>query len=983
MIHPQHRQELLDSGIDEEVINLNFRSLQGLAAYEYLLYSDKLQRTNTGVLARGILNTYAFLDDGGWWCSGVDPLDDWKPMLWGCFKPRRPRFDYEKRKHIKYEHPPKTETRVFLLAVPDYIWEKVSERYGISIADEERQRGFWHWVWKCNLPITITEGAKKAGCLLTAGYAAIGLPGINGGYRTPKDSEGNRTGKSYLIPDLKYFATLGREVYFCFDHDQKRKTIRACHKAIERTGYLFTQSGCKVLVVCLPGPEKGVDDLIMSRGIEAFDALYQAAQLLSNWQARSFTQLTYPSALQVNRRYLGELSIPDSAKLVTVKSPKGTGKTQFLESVVSDAIATGQWVLVIGHRVQLVEALCHRFSIPYITEVRSDDTGAVLGYGLCVDSLHPESQARFNAQNWHNGVAVIDECEQVLWHALNSKTCQRERVPILRELKTLLGNVLQGNGRVFLADADLSDLSIDLVRSLSGAAVEPWVVVNEWLPGPDDCWNIHNYGGKNPSGLLDALKTHIAGGGNPFVVCSAQKAKSKWGTRTLESLLQKEFPDKKILRIDSETITDPSHRAYGCIANLNEILQQYDIVLASPSIETGVSLDLMGHFTSVWGIFQGVQAESSARQALARLREPVDRHIWAASHGIGQIGNGSTSVKSLLASQNKLARANIKLLQNLGLDDIELDYQPESLKLWAKMAVRVNMGMVHYRQSILEGLKAEGHRIIELGEVVNDEVKKAVTDTRDENQLAEATAIEASDDTTDSEFDQLLEKKAKTKSERYKERKHLLQLRYCIPVDAALVLKDDDGWHASLRLHYYLTVGRKFLQMRDSKRLKEQTEKGQGAVWQPDLNKGQMSAAVAVMENLGMLKLLIQSGEWRGTDDVIQLLAKLALANAWDIKAALNITISDKDTPIAIAQKLLSKLGLKLTYLRREGSDGKRIRVYGYTAPSDGRSEVFAAWIARDEVAAASLAVSFTSTPGNKDIITPPIDVTRLDVEAA
>jgi hypothetical protein len=37
----------------------------------------------------------------------------------------------------------------------------------------------------------------------------------------------------------------------------------------------------------------------------------------------------------------------------------------------------------------------------------------------------------------------------------------------------------------------------------------------------------------------------------------------------------------------------------------------------------------------------------------------------------------------------------------------------------------------------------------------------------------------------------------------------------------------------------------------------------------------------------------------------------LAIAHAWDIKAALNITISEKDTPIAIAQKLLSKVGAK------------------------------------------------------------------------
>lgn len=220
----------------------------------------------------------------------------------------------------------------------------------------------------------------------------------------------------------------------------------------------------------------------------------------------------------------------------------------------------------------------------------------------------------------------------------------------------------------------------------------------------------------------------------------------------------------------------------------------------------------------------------------------------------------------------------------------------------------------------------------------------------------------------------------------------MLQLRYCIPVDAALVLKDDDGWHAQLRLHYYLTVGREFLKMRDSKRLHEQTEKGFGAVWKPDLNRGQMSAAVAVMENLGLLKLLTQSREFRGSDDVIQRIATIALAHAWDIKTALNITINEKDTPIAIAQKLLSKLGLKLTYLRREGSDGSRQRVYGYTAPDDGRDEVFAAWTARDEVALAAVALAaeavtastpVTSTPGNKDIITPPMDVTRLDADAA
>jgi len=985
-IYPRHWQEWLDSAVDPNIIRLNVRSIKGERPYEYLCYSEKLPRTNTGRLATWVLKRYTHTERGGWWCNGLDPLDNWQPMLWGCFKPDFPIRD-EKGKLVKYEHPLKTNTRAFFLRVTLHIWRRVARRYNkpmpdhIVVTPNSEALGFWAWVLENYIPITITEGAKKAGALLTAGNAAIALPGISGGYRTPKDSALNKIGNSYLLPDLKYFATPGRCVYFCFDRDSKRKTVLNVNRAISKTGQLLAQSGCHIWVISWQQPEKGVDDFLFVHGEMVFERVASNAATLETWLASSYTQLTYPADGIVNRRYLGEVAIPESAQLVAIKSPKGTGKTYSLERVVRDALASGQWVLVIGHRVQLVEALCHRFGIPYITEVRSSETGSVLGYGLCVDSLHPQSQARFHAENWHDGVVIIDECEQVIWHALNSNTCQRERVAILRQLKTLLSNVLHGQGRVFLADADLSDLSIDFVRSLSGYDSEPYVVVNEWLPGAEERCNIYNYSGTNPSGLVAALEKQIDNGGRPLVVVSAQKTKSKWGTRTLETHLQKKYPDKKVLRIDSETISDPSHAAYGCIAHLDSIVPLYDIVIASPSIETGVSIDIKGHFTSVWAIFQGVQSESSARQALFRLREGVERHVWAAPHGIGQIGNGSTSVKSLLASQHKLAKANVRLLQELALDDIELDFQPQSLRIWAKMAVRVNLGMIHYRQSILEGLKAEGHQIIDSDEAVNDAVKAAVTQTKEENKKASAQAVEAEADTTTSEFEQLQQKKAKTQSERYRERKHLLKRRYGIGVNAALVLKDDDGWYAKIRLHYYLTLGRQFLKQRDVKRLHETHEKGNGAVWLPDLNRSQLSVAIAVLENLGIMELLIPNREWRSSDEVLQRLAMLALAHAWDIKAALNITISEKDTPIVIAQKLLGKIGVKLEYLRREGSDGERVRVYGYTAPLDGREEVFAAWIARDEVAAA--AGSFTSTPGNKEIITSPQDVTRLNAQAA
>jgi hypothetical protein len=69
--------------------------------------------------------------------------------------------------------------------------------------------------------VVIVEGVKKAACLLTIGYAAIAIPGVNSGYRTPKDEFGNIIGKPNLVPDLKHFATEDRRIDICFDRDRK------------------------------------------------------------------------------------------------------------------------------------------------------------------------------------------------------------------------------------------------------------------------------------------------------------------------------------------------------------------------------------------------------------------------------------------------------------------------------------------------------------------------------------------------------------------------------------------------------------------------------------------------------------------------------------------------------------------------------------------------------------------------------------------
>ena len=422
----KHLQEWRDSGVDEEIFHLNVRSLYGTTPYEYLLYSPKISRRNDGRLRDRDLKKYQHIELGGWWCSGVDPLNNYVLMMWGCFKPDHPRRDRQKiHKFIKYEHPYREETRAFFLLVPNRIWVKVSNRSGIPITEEDLQHpgGFWHWVVKHNVPVTIVEGVKKAGALLTAGYAAIAIPGVNAGYRTPQDEYGTAIGKPSLIPDLKHFATQGRQVNICFDQDTKPETVQRVRTAISRMGRLLVNEGCSLRVIDLPfGQEKGVDDFIVAKGKEAFDALYNTAVELQLWEIKLFTLLTYPPAIALNQRFLGQLIVPEGEKLIILKAPKGTGKTQWLSTEVAKAHDQGRRVLIITHRIQLGEALCDRFGVNYVTEVHGSEIGDLLGYGVCVDSLHQESQARFNPNDWANDVIIIDECDQVFWHLLNSGT---------------------------------------------------------------------------------------------------------------------------------------------------------------------------------------------------------------------------------------------------------------------------------------------------------------------------------------------------------------------------------------------------------------------------------------------------------------------------------------------------------------------------------------------------------------------------------
>ncbi|UKP01257.1 DUF3854 domain-containing protein (plasmid) [Nostoc sp. UHCC 0870] len=269
----EYHELAFGSAIHPSLIERNFLHIEGQSVYEYLFISPAIPRKNAGRVTDGFLKAYVHLLAGGTWISGLDPLNNWRPMEWGRLKPTNPRIDWLKGKVVKYESPPKTPNRVTYFDVSDYVWDLVAKRYNIKryhsplalrLQDWLNALIFWEWVIRHpEIPIILCEGEKKAACLLSLGFVAIALPGIWNG-RVGKQDFDER-----LHPDLIPLAQPGRKFQILFDYETKLKTRWSVFQATVRTGKAIEAAGCICEVALLPGTEKGVDDFVVARGDES------------------------------------------------------------------------------------------------------------------------------------------------------------------------------------------------------------------------------------------------------------------------------------------------------------------------------------------------------------------------------------------------------------------------------------------------------------------------------------------------------------------------------------------------------------------------------------------------------------------------------------------------------------------------------------------------------------------------------------------
>jgi len=96
----------------------------------------------------------------------------------------------------------------------------------------------------------LTEGGKEALALLSLGYVAIALTGVNGGYCANNKIDGAVVplAKPELIDEINWLAVLGRPIVLAFDQDIKQNTRDCVTSALFNLRALLKITGAQVLV---------------------------------------------------------------------------------------------------------------------------------------------------------------------------------------------------------------------------------------------------------------------------------------------------------------------------------------------------------------------------------------------------------------------------------------------------------------------------------------------------------------------------------------------------------------------------------------------------------------------------------------------------------------------------------------------------------------------------------------------------------------
>jgi hypothetical protein len=328
--------------------------------------------------------------------------------------------------------------------------------------------------------------------------------------------------------------------------------------------------------------------------------------------------------------------------ITLVKSPKGSGKTEALR-VMLDEIRAGRFrgdiaqkdrpksVLLIGHRQSLIREAAAKLGLRCYLDTDEETDGKMRTLAVCLDSLPKYNESSFTQlsgrspiyrRNLPYDLIIIDESEQVLPHLLSETI--KSRLGVDRCFDALMHEVANAKAVIAL-DADLGLVTAHGLRTMRP---QDWasrcrIVYNAPIvPVQKRVMRLHRSMNFLVEQMIDAIKR----GEHCFVVSNSKKF-----IDTTHRMILNECGEGIVMRVvTSDNSRDEATLKF--LANIKTEILKVQVVLASPSIGTGIDITFLNgkcRVDRVFGFFYPfVNTHTDIDQQLARVRNPGAIDIW-------------------------------------------------------------------------------------------------------------------------------------------------------------------------------------------------------------------------------------------------------------------------------------------------------------------------------------------------------------------
>lgn len=487
----------------------------------------------------------------------------------------------------------------------------------------------WKQVAESGERIYLVEGYKKAMAAISAlGVPAIALPGT----WFKKADEG----KARKIPaGLKPFVD-GRQIVLCFDRETNPATRARVEMGLFSCANELQWLTKNVFIAELPTVDgltkTGLDDYILNCGANNAKRILENALPYHQAHLRyleSCGQANYQPQYNIREEWFGNsaLELPETG-IVGIRLPKGRGKTsgtfRKLKGTKSPIVMLCplQRLRLSAKRqarkadIQLLEfAVDHpdiaEMSMKEIRDGKHRDKNFV----LCA-----ESAKRLSIAMLQGATVIIDEARQLATSMLESGTMKAEaRANTFETLRIILPHAK----RLILLDADLDDSTIEFWKSLSDQRFSKRTVtlIADGLEKPTG-FDFEMLGSTYEMAISKATQLVAAGYRVLISVDSLKYSKAAAITA------QQQCSSAKVLEVNSETCSQQSVQAF--FDNPDREVKRYNLVIASPSMRTGVSIEVPQCFDAIFVIAGGrIYSDADISQAAWRVRDKtIPRFIY-------------------------------------------------------------------------------------------------------------------------------------------------------------------------------------------------------------------------------------------------------------------------------------------------------------------------------------------------------------------